>query len=33
MNDFLGDALMFFKYLAIGCAAAGLVMFVSGVTI
>lgn len=33
MNDFLGDMLMFFKYLLIGCAAAGLVAYASGVTI
>ena len=33
MNDFLGDMLMFFKYLLIACAAAALVMYSSGVTI
>lgn len=33
MNDFLGDMLMFFRYLVIAFFAAGVVMYVSGVTI
>lgn len=33
MNDFLGDMLMFFRYLAVAFFAAGMVMYSSGVTI